>query len=63
VPFCKRMKDVKGVSNSTQRSFWLHTVDTLGCVVEAEDLECTIRVTISESGCEDSFAAFRRVEL
>jgi hypothetical protein len=57
------MKDVKGVSNSTQRSFWLHTVDTLGCVVEAEDLECTIRVTISESGCEDSFAAFRRVEL
>jgi hypothetical protein len=48
-------------------SFWLHTVDAPGCFAEAVNLGGgVLRVTVTImmiSGCEDSFTAFRRVEL
>ena len=54
---CTRVRDVKGVSNSTlDGSFWLHTVGTLVWFAEDENWA-------SISGCGDSLAARQRVEL
>jgi hypothetical protein len=64
VPFCKWVKDIKGISNGTgtQWSFWLHTLDTLGCVAEGLNPQ-SLSKAASISGCEDSFAACKRIEL